>query len=138
MVVVPILFGVYLAVILLFAKPATGESMPWTAGGFTTHVTLTTPSPGQVGRTITNILVTSETARTALVDVEIHDKSGRKLMQRSFDQQSFTAGERRAYTVQWEPSPSDQPRVVKVKVGVFSEGWNTLYHWNAAAATFSW
>ena len=69
-------------------------------------------------------------ARTALIDVEVYDRSGRKIFQKFWDDQSFTAGQVRQLTTPWT---SEAAGAYTVKVGTFSPGWGSLIQWNDTA-----
>ena len=64
-----------------------------TSGGFTTQ-RRSPPAPVERGRhgDRSPSTVTAATTRQALVDVEVYDAAGRKVFQRYWDDQSFTAG----------------------------------------------
>ena len=112
------------------------SAAPLTTGGFTTSVGA---APARVTRGATvsiDVTVTADTGRQALVDLEVYGPSGAKVFQHWWDGQSFAAGQARTLSVTWTV-PSGEPRGVHtVKVGVFSPGWGTLYHWNNDATTF--
>jgi hypothetical protein len=78
--------------------------------------------------------VTASGAATTLVDVEIYDAGGAKVHQRFFDNQTFSAGVKRDFTVAWTPARAG---TYKVKIGVFKPGWGVVYAWNDAAATIA-
>ena len=79
------------------------------------------------GETAT-ITVTSATATTLLVDVEVYSPNGDKVTQQAADNQSFAAGETKQYTVPW--TTWNQKGDYVVKVGVFNPGWGPLIKWN--------
>ena len=81
--------------------------------------------------------VTSKYAGNALIDVEVYNPSGQRVYQRSWDAQSFTAGQTRSYRPTWTVPTSAATGTYIVKIGVFSPGWGTLHHWNDRAVTFT-
>ena len=82
--------------------------------GFTTGAV----APG--GTVVVTATVTSATATTVLVLVDVVDPAGGKVLQRSFGEQAFAAGERKAYTLPW-PAPAGAPHgTYTVRLGVFS------------------
>jgi hypothetical protein len=83
-----------------------------------------------------SVSVTSATARQALVDVEVYVLAGNKVFQQVFDGQTFTAGQPRVLSASWPVPRGQRGGVYKLKVGVFSVGWGTLFHWNDSAASF--
>jgi len=123
---------------LTIAWPSTssrsGQAAPLTSGGFTTNATVTPSSvaPGQNVSVVAQI--TSAAASTALVDVEIYNPAGTKAHQVWFDNQTFTAGQQRSYTVNWiAPATTG---TYAVRIGVFVPGWQGLLHWNNDAGSF--
>jgi hypothetical protein len=81
--------------------------------------------------------VSSQAASTVLVDVEVYDSSGNKVFQRWFDNQSFSAGQTRDYTVTWTVPSQTKPGMYTVKIGVFSSGWGQLRDWQDNGARFA-
>jgi hypothetical protein len=95
-------------------------------------------SPSSVlrgGMTSITASVTSTTAATALVDVEVYDPAGVKVFQQSWDNQSFTAGQPRTLGTTWSVPNTALTGAYKVKIGVFATGWTSLLQWNDSAAT---
>ena len=70
------------------------------------------------------------------VDVEIYDRSGNKVFQQYWDNQSFKAGQARRLSTSWDTT-GHAAGTYTVKVGVFRTGWRSLIHWNNAAATIA-
>ncbi len=91
------------------------------------------PVGGTEGITAT---VTSATATTVLVDVEVYDPNGTKVFQQFYDSQSFAAGQQRTYTMSWTVPSTAALGAYVVKIGIFSPGWGSLYAWNNGAAQF--
>jgi hypothetical protein len=117
------------------SSPPPPPTIPWTAGWLTKASTSQiTASPGGTARATVN--VTSEVARSALVDIEIYDPSGKKVKQFIFDGQAFAAGGTKTYPVQWNLPGNSTTGTYSIRIGVFSVGWGTLYHWNHYGATF--
>jgi hypothetical protein len=73
----------------------------------------------------------------ALVDIEVYGPDGEKVYQRWYDNQSFSGGQTKSFTTQWNLPRSAPSGTYTVKVGVFSPGWGTLYTWNNSVATFT-
>lgn len=69
---------------------------------------------------------------SAVVDVEVRDAAGSQTFQQFFAGQNFNAGETRSYSVAWTPVVSG---AYTVDVGVFSQGWSSLYYWKEAGLT---
>jgi hypothetical protein len=91
------------------------------------------------GQTIsTSSLVTSTSASTVLVDVEIYGPNGSVVRQKWFDNQAFAAGQTRTFSVSWAVPSTARTGVYTVKIGVFGAGdWDPLYYWNNNATQFS-
>jgi len=72
---------------------------------------------------------------TALVDLEIYDNNGNLVLQKYWDQQTFTAGTPHTFSTQWNVSASTHRGTYYVRIGVFGPGWTGLRNWNNQAAT---
>src|SRR3954447_15656227 len=134
-------FRIRHAVVAIGLFAATGfplahvAAAPLAGGGFTTTANA---SPGAVPRgstTTISVPVTSGAPRTALVDVEVYDSAGRKVLQRYWDGQSFSANVARTYTTSWAVPSGQATGTYRVDVGVFASGWSQLYHWNRGATS---
>ena len=88
-------------------------------------------------RASVSVSVTSASATAAIVDLEIYAPNGVRVGQRVFDAQSFSAGQRRTYRVNYDVPSNGQLGTYTVKVGIFSTGWGTLYSWNDRTTQFS-
>jgi hypothetical protein len=111
--------------------PGTTPSFTMTASAVPTSVT----AGGSVNVTA---VVTSLTAVSALVSVEIWDAGGVSAKYgASFDNQSFAAGQQRSYPITWQVPPSAATGPYIVVIGVYAPGWTTRYSWTNSAATFS-
>jgi hypothetical protein len=80
--------------------------------------------------------VTSGSAATVLVDVEIYSASGR-VHQYVVDNQTFTAGQQRFFPVTWNVPADAANGPYTVMIGVFPPGWGTNLAWNASAGSFT-
>jgi autotransporter family porin len=106
------------------------------AASFTT--TASAPASVAAGGSIAiNLAVTSASAISALVDLEVYNAAGAKVHQQWWDNQAFAAGQRRTYASSWQTSANLAAGAYTVKIGVFSPGWATLHHWNNGATQFS-
>ena len=116
------------------SQPAAADRITangWTTSGGTYRVNV---APGS---SITIIVdVTAATSQRALIDVEVYDAQGRRVLQRFWDGQAFTAGQRVRYRPVWSAPVGAAAGTYTVKVGLFGEGWTGLLHWNDRAATF--
>jgi hypothetical protein len=81
--------------------------------------------------------VTSTTAITTLVDLEVFGPSGQQVTQQWWDRQAFRAGQTRRYTLSWPVPPNAPAGTYTLKIGTFAVGWGTTYSWNNAAAQFT-
>ncbi|HEX8966837.1 MAG TPA: hypothetical protein VF937_03090, partial [Chloroflexota bacterium] len=105
-----------------------------------TYSTSATTSPTSVprgSRVSVTTSVASANASSVLVDVEIYDPSGARVYQKWWNNQSFSAGQTRSFTTSWSVPTSAATGGYTVKVGIYRNGWGTLYNWNNAAALFS-
>jgi hypothetical protein len=103
-----------------------------------TWVTSAMSSPSSVapGSTATiTASVTSPSAATVLVDIEVYSAAGVKLHQAFFDGQAFSAGQQRTYPITWTVPAGTAAGTYTVMVGIFSPGWGTNYAWNGQAGT---
>ena len=107
------------------------------APAFTSSATAApaTLAPGQT-LTIHAIPVDTGGALTnGVVDVEVFDASYNRVAQQFYTQQNFASGQSRDYA--WTlPAPTNMGTYT-VKVGVFSQDWSSLIHWNDKATTFT-
>ena len=72
-----------------------------------------------------------------LVDVELYDSSGHRVVQQFCDQQAFAAEQPKPFGLVYT-IPSNAPRGSwTVKVAVFSAGWSALVAYNGAAESFT-
>jgi hypothetical protein len=83
-----------------------------------------------------SVQVTSATAGTALIDLEVYGPNGQRVFQAYHDGQSFAAGQRREFGDAWTVPGNAPGGTYTLKVGVFSSGWGQLYSWNNQAAQF--
>ena len=75
----------------------------------------------------------SNTAISALVDLEVYDASGTKVFQQWWDNRAFSAGGTLTLSATWAVAASAKTGAYTVVIGVFSPGWGTLYSWNGSA-----
>jgi hypothetical protein len=100
-----------------------------------TSTSLTRTTPGQTIQLSTS--VTSRTAGTWLVDVEVYDPNGRQVYQGIFDNQTFGADQAHHYALSWDVPSTAVAGPHTVKVGIFSAGWGILYFWDDVSAQVS-
>jgi len=96
-------------------------------------------SPGTLARggsVALSAQVTSRTAGSALIDLEVYGPSGERVFQAYHDGQAFAAGERREFGDAWTVPANAPAGTYTLKVGVFTSGWGRVYSWNDQAAQF--
>jgi len=87
------------------------------------------------GQTWVSVRSSGADARV-LVDLELYDSQGRRVMQKFFDRETIRQGETKTYHL--GPaflSPGNDPYVFKV--GMFQPGWNGLISWHDRVEEFS-
>jgi autotransporter family porin len=107
------------------------------AASYTTSASAA-PTTAARGTTLTiDVVAKSDTAQSLLVDLEVYRPDGQKVLQPSWDNQSFSAGQQRTFRATWAVPADAALGTYSIKIGLFSPGWGTLYHWNDAAGQFS-
>lgn len=93
------------------------------------------PSSARPGDSVTiSAKVTSPEARTARISLEVYDSQATKVYQQIYPGEAFTANQSKTFTTSWDTAAANSDTYT-VKIGVFSDDWVTLYHWNDVAAT---
>lgn len=109
------------------------DAIEFASGGFVTSAQVDRPN-ATVGDTVAvSVSVTSNVDRKALIDVEIYDRSGRKVFQKYWDNQTLSSGRTHLVTTNWATGGRPAGSYT-VKIGVFGTGWRSLIHWNGQAA----
>ena len=86
--------------LLSIVSPA--DAIEFASAGFVTSARVDR-STATVGQTVTiTASVKSNTTRTALIDVEIYDQSGRKVFQKYWDNRSLKSGRTHQFSTSWE------------------------------------
>ena len=125
-------------------KLAESVMAKWYGGGapigsklhFSTIAILQNPSP-KTGETVTiipKIKNTGSIQANITVNFEIYNSKNQQVFQKFFENEAINAGEEKSYLVQWAPSSPDS---YKLKAGVFSGDWSTLYYWGDNVLNFS-
>jgi len=125
-------------------KPAAETIKNWWTGqspsqpptsGASFNTTGSAPTSVGVGQsvTLTASVNSSSAANGILIDLEVYS-GGTKVFQHVCSNMSFTAGETKQCSTQWQPQ---SPGTYVFKIGVFSNDWSKYFHWNDAAATIS-
>jgi hypothetical protein len=121
----------------LWSDPATSVAVQAPAAPLSFTVGPASASPSPVARrktvTVTAGVLASAAATGIIVDVEIHDAAGTRVLQKAYTGQAFAAGQSRTYSFGWSTGSRG---TYTVKVGVFNGTWTTLYVWTNQAATF--
>lgn len=95
------------------------------------------PATLQRGKTETvSVTVTPSAAATAAVRVALVDPSGKVALERWFDDQTFTAGSGKTYSVPWRVPTSAVRGTYNVRVEVFATGRTPLLQRSDVAAQF--
>jgi hypothetical protein len=124
-----IVLGLLAALALALLPASRAGAAPVSANGWTTEVRAGTTELRPGGAARFEVRVKAEVSQQALVDVEVYDVNWRLVHQRFWSNQPFTAGRTRVFTSDWTV-PADVKGELRVRVGVFSPTWGTLYHWN--------
>jgi hypothetical protein len=109
-------------------------------GGTPSFTTGASVSPGSVapgGTVNVTASVTSATALSAVVDVEIHDAADNQVYQWYDENVTFAAGQTRTFPVSWAVRANAETGTYVVQVGVFSTGWQGQYGYNSDATHIS-
>ena len=115
-------------------RTATPTSTRASQPGFTSTGSVS-PSSVQRGSAVgITTVVKSNTAISALVDLEVYDASGAKVFQQWWDNRAFSAGGTLTLSTTWAVPVSAVTGAYTVVIGVFSPGWGSLYSWNSNAA----
>jgi hypothetical protein len=75
------------------------------------------------------------TAGTYLTDIEVYSGSGVKVHQQWYDNQTFAAGQHRAFQSTWNVPANTPAGTYTVMLGTFAPSWSGFYAWNSSAAT---
>ena len=127
---------VFAVVAVTYTPAGFAAAGPLTSNGFTTVARNSALQYAPGAAVTTTATVTSQASRRVLVDVEIYDPAGGRVLQRSWDRQRLSAGTARSFTVSWPLAANALIGRYVVKIGVFSSGWGTLHHWNDEAVSF--
>ena len=107
------------------------------AASYTTSASVT-PATASPGKSVTlAATVKSSGKMKLLVDLEVYSPSGQKVFQKYWDNRTFAANQQRTFKTSWKVPANSATGVYRVKVGIFSPGWGTLYAWNDAAGQFT-
>jgi Purple acid Phosphatase, N-terminal domain len=115
----------------------TTATPPVPPGSFGTIATVSPSNVAPGGSATITASVTSGSAATILVDVEVYAPGGAKVHQQWFDNQAFTAGQQRSYPVTWNVPTGTSAGTYAVKIGIFSVGWGANLAWNDNAASIA-
>ena len=129
--------GALLALSLFAAAlPASLDAAP----SFSVTSATVTPNPVAPGATATVTIGVKNSGTLvsgAIVDMEVFDSANRAVFQQYIPGQTFAAGQTKSYDWFWTVPGNQAAGTYTVKVGVFADGWGTLYMWNNSAATFA-
>jgi len=103
------------------------------APSFISSGTLSPASVAVGGTTQITDAVTSASATTALVDIEIWDPTATtKVFQVWYDNQTFSAGQTRSYTPSWSVPSGSTAGTYDVRLCVYTPAWTQKYGCNSA------
>jgi hypothetical protein len=71
-----------------------------------------------------------------VVDIEVFDRTGKRVHQAAFTNVFMAAGTHR-FNASWAIPNGTPPGVYTVSVGIFEPGWTKLIAWKDAVATFT-
>src|SRR5215207_8676418 len=121
-----------LIALMIAAVPSTTSAASYTTSASVAPATV----PRGSKATITAAVKSSDTMKL-LVDLEVYSPSGQKVFQKFWDNQSFTAGQQRTFSIDWTVPANSATGAYRIKIGLFSVGWGTMYHWNDNAGTLN-
>jgi len=100
------------------------------AASYTTSASVAPATAPRGTKATITATVKSSGAMKLLVDLEVYSPSGQKVFQQVWDNQSFTAGQQRTFSIDWTVPANSATGAYAIKIGLFSVGWGTMYHWN--------
>jgi hypothetical protein len=111
--------------------PTSTSTPPVTAPGqYSTSASVLPGTVGPGGSTTVTLAVTSGSAATVLVDLEIYNAAGDKVEQQWVSNQAFTAGQQRSFPFTWNVPANTPVGTYTVKIGIFSTNWSSNLAWN--------
>ncbi len=113
-------------------------ALVWGCCGVTTSAAVTPTSVTAGGGSVSVATsVRLNAPATVLVDIETYDPNGTVVFTKSYDGQTFAAGQSRQYTSDYIPAANAIGGTYTVKTGVFAPAWGNLLDWNNSAGTFT-
>ncbi len=126
-------------------KPAEQTMIKWFSGSGSTTPPSGTPAiaasaqsatvavntPSTITASVTN---SGQASSGLIVDIELYDQSGNRVLQKFYDNESLAAGQTKQYTASWTPTTQG---TYQIRVGVFGPGWAPNYAWNGNAGTIT-
>jgi PKD repeat protein len=111
-----------------------GSALP-TEFDLTVGTLVFSPASPSVGTSVTVTVPVTNTggAGSALIDIELY-QNGAKIAQEFFDDEAFTAGETRQFTLTFTPASEG---FYGAAVGLFHTGWSGMYSWNSGIGGFT-
>ena len=127
-----------IVVLFVIALMLAQAGVQWQAvsadGGFIANASVAPQSITAGSYATITATVTSATAATALVDIEVYSPRGAKTFQQFFDNQPYSAGQTSTYAAIWPVPVTTLPGAYTVKIGIFAPAWASLITWNDSAA----
>lgn len=93
-----------------------------------------TVSIGQEARIVTSVTNNGTAISDAIVDIEVHDRDGRKVFQYFLEGQYLPGGETKSFPIFFTPKTQEP---YTVKVGIFAAWWSWNHFWNNDVVTFT-
>jgi len=90
------------------------------AASYTTSATVAPTTAPRGSKVTIKVAVTSSSSMNLLVDLEVYSPSGQKVFQKPWDNQSFTAGQQRTFSIDWTVPATSATGAYKIKIGLFS------------------
>ena len=115
----------------------TPTPIPPTTPSFTSSASespLTLPAGSTVS---TSVTTNSATAGSFLVDAQLFSPLGVRTYETWWANESFAAAQSKTFAFPWTVPGTSSTGTWTVKIGVFSNDWATMYHWNNGAGTFA-
>ena len=119
--------------ITLFVLPAGNNTSPSFAA--TATVTPALVAPGGTASIAFTVNCTSVGLTNGIVDMEIYDGTGARVVQRYWTGQNIATGKSSRYLYNWRTPTTGG--AYTVKIGVYNNNLTASYYWNNAAATFA-
>jgi hypothetical protein len=116
------------------APPVQNQAAPLPAWGATASVSKVSVAAGTTQTFV--VLVENRKSANAVIDVEVFDRSGKRVHQTALANLFLAAGTHK-FNASWAIPKEAPPGTYTVSVGVFEPNWTKLIIWKDALATFN-